>query len=517
MADHSTRVDNSPNDSTDPVQSLEQRAIEARIAGDFDLAGALFARAAVAADSLDAKLHLELRHAYCLLANDRIDNAVAIAESVAQRARSEEVPHELADALGIIVEHHMHHDRLAEAAEVLAEAMYVLERLPDDPAMYQVVHNMGATYADCGFVEAALELYERSLRLAENDADRQFSYSSMAAAYNAAALREPDETIRNRHLHDGLYAATAALDPRGDAELLATAVARAHRSMMLAAIGHYDAALDDAREAQRITAEHGMREEQVVAMASEAVASWRALQDPSVLELIAHTDELASEINAELYLQPMRDVEVEVLWSLARFDDARQALERNLWMTTRRLHQESSARFMHVRLGVEHLRVEALSESDPLTGLPNRRYLGHRLPEVLELNPPVCVGVIDLDGFKQVNDTFSYAHGDHVLQEVASMLERVCRRGDSVVRLGGDEFVMVLRETSPGDARAVFERIRQMIATRSWEELGQQVRLTASVGVAVGGGALDAARVLSTAAEALRHAKRSGRDCIAFR
>lgn len=102
--------------------------------------------------------------------------------------------------------------------------------------------------------------------------------------------------------------------------------------------------------------------------------------------------------------------------------------------------------------------MEALSESDPLTGLPNRRHLAHLLPEVLEEHAPVCVGVIDLDGFKRVNDEFGYLEGDSVLQEVAGVLERVCRRGGSVIRLGGDEFLMVLRETSPGDARSVFSR-----------------------------------------------------------
>jgi diguanylate cyclase (GGDEF)-like protein len=202
---------------------------------------------------------------------------------------------------------------------------------------------------------------------------------------------------------------------------------------------------------------------------------------------------------------------------MEQYEAARAAMERNYRDANRRLYDERAARWEHVRLGVEHLRVEALSESDPLTGLPNRRHLAHLLPEVLEDYAPVCVGVIDLDGFKRINDDFGYLQGDGVLQEVAGVLERVCRRGDSVVRLGGDEFVMVLRETSPGDARVVFERVRQLIALRTWHGVPGDVRLTASVGVAVGSGSFDAARVLADAAASLQHAKKSGRDRITIR
>ena len=236
-----------------------------------------------------------------------------------------------------------------------------------------------------------------------------------------------------------------------------------------------------------------------------------------MLDLIRNTLALATEISYTNYLAPLLRVEVEVLWKMERFDDARTALERNLSDANRRLHDERTARWEHVRLGVEHLRVEALSESDPLTGLPNRRHLAHLLPEVLEEHAPVCVGVIDLDGFKRVNDEFGYLEGDSVLQEVAGVLERVCRRGDSVIRLGGDEFLMVLRETSPGDARSVFERVRQLIATRTWHGIPGSVVITASVGVAVGSGAAESSRVLADAAAALQQAKKSGRDRVTFR
>ncbi len=496
--------------------SLEQQAVEARQAGDFDRAGRLFAMAADAADNQQTRLNLQIRQACCLLAVERYEDAAALTQVVAQQARSEGYLPELADALGVMVDHHSRSNRLAEAANILSEAVYILARLPNEAPNYQVMHNMAVTYAQCGFVEAALELYDRALRLAETADDRQFAYSSMSGAYHYAAQREPDPDERNRLLHDGLYASTAALDPEGGHEMLAICEAMAHRSMMLAEIGHYHAALDDARSARALATEHGMREAQVIAMSGEAMALWGAGQSTDVIDLIGDTIALAAEINYTEYLAPLFKVEVEVLWKMGRLDEARAALERNLDNANRRLHDERSARWEHVRLGVEHLRVEALSESDPLTGLPNRRRLAHLLPEVLEEHAPVCVGVIDLDGFKRVNDDYGYLEGDSVLQEVAGVLERVCRRGDSVIRLGGDEFVMILRETSPGDARSVFERVRMLIATRTWHGIPSSVTITASVGASVGSGALDSARVLADATSALQQAKKSGRDRVTF-
>jgi diguanylate cyclase (GGDEF)-like protein len=499
------------------VTTLEQRAIEARQSGDFEHAATLFAAAADQAPSLQLQLNMRIRQACCLQAVERFEDAAGLARVVAQEARAEQFLPELADALGLIVDEHTRSGHLAEAAHALSEAVYILDHLPNEHEHYQVVHNMAATYAHCGFIEAALELYDRALRLADNDADRQFAYASMSSAYHYAAQREPDPLQRHRLLHDGLYAATAALDPEGATEVMAMGEALAHRSMMLAQIGHYHAAIDDAHRALAIATEHGLREERVVAMAGEALALWGSSRDTGVRALIATAVEMATELHATDYLWPLLEVEVEVLWEMGAFDEARQAMQRNLERTQRTLSRERAARWEHVRLGVEHRKVEAISESDPLTGLPNRRHLAHLLPEVLDDHAPVVVAVIDLDGFKRINDEFGYLQGDSVLQEVAGVLERVCRRGDAVVRLGGDEFVMVLRETSPGDARLVFERVRQLIAHRMWHGVPSEVRLTASVGMSVGSGSFDSSRVLADAAEALQQAKRAGRDRITMR
>jgi diguanylate cyclase (GGDEF)-like protein len=510
-------VDEPRDERNARLASLEDRAIAARHAGQFEQAVTLFAQAADVADDLQNQLNLQIRQACCLLAIERHSEAAALAAIVADQARVEHFLPELVDALGVMVDNYVHDNRLAEAAQVLSEAAYVLDQLPNDGESYLVLQNLAVTYTHCGFIEAALELYDRALRLAVTDLDRQFTYSNLAASYHYAAQREPDPQRKAAFLQDGIYAASAAVDPEGAGEAMASASALAHRSLMLAQTGQYEPALADAQKAYRTATDTGMREEQIIAMAGEALATWGLHRDPAVLPLIARTIALAHAYQVVDFVEPVRAAEVDALWSLGRKDEARVALERNLADTTRRLHDERAARWEHVRLGVEHLKVAAMSLSDPLTGLPNRRHLSTLLPEVLNDPAPVCVGVIDLDGFKRVNDDFGYLQGDEVLQQVAGMLERVCRRGDSVVRLGGDEFVMVLRATSPGDARHVFERVRQMIATRTWNGIPPDVRLTASVGVAVGSGSFDSSRVLAEAATALQQAKREGRDQIVFR
>jgi len=499
------------------LHDLQQHAAEARARGAYADAAESYAKAAVLADSTQLRLNLKMRGAFCLWALDRYEQAEAIAVDVADQARTEMYFAELADALGLLVDRCMITGQFANATQLLAEAMYVMERVPNESANYQVVHNMAVTYQRCEFPIPALELFDRALRLADNENDRTFTYANMSAAYDMAYIYEDDPVVARRHVDNGIYAATAVLDSQADSEVLSVVTARAHRSMLLNFRGDHEQALADAQIAVHLARQHSLKEELGIALISEAIARWRLHRDDSVLAQIDQATSIGREFGTETYLRPAGPVKVDILWNAGRFDEARVAMEEQQELLQRALRRERVARWEHVQLGVSHRATEAISEADPLTGLPNRRYLGHWLPDVLDEQIPVCVAVLDLDGFKQVNDQFSYSHGDRVLQELAGILQRICRRGDAVVRLGGDEFVIVLRDTSPGDARAVLERVRQLIAARTWEGLPSSVVLTASVGVAVGSGAVEAPRLLTSASEALQVAKREGRDRIVFR
>jgi len=416
-----------------------------------------------------------------------------------------------------VTDHNASHDPATSGAVLLAEVIYAVEQLAQEPSSYPEIYYLALTCDRSGFFESALVLYDRCLRIADTDEDRQIAYANLTSAFRAAAIAETDVVRRTRHLRDGLYAATAALDPEGARQPGPMCVALANRSVLFAELGHHESALTDARRARDMAIELGMRREQLIAAVGEVVARWHSTLDVTVLSLIASTKELGADLDTGDCLRPLLAIEVDVLWSLGRHDEARAAMQSNIDHLHELLQTQTAERWDNVRAGVDRLRHASAGEADELTGLPNRQFLGRWLPDALLDDAPVCIGALNLDRFGFINESFGHEAGDSVLQEVAAVLERVCRRGDSVVRTAGDEFVMVLRDTSPGDARVVFERVRQLIAARSWSSLPSSVHLTASVGVTVGSGAGNSARLLATASDALRQAKLAGKDRISFR
>lgn len=499
------------------MHSLVAMAGAARAQGFHLRAADLYHTAAEQAFTIEEQLHLTMREAHCRLQVDDRETAERLAAEVAALARTEECYAELADALGLQVETLMLRNEYAAASEVLAEAMYVLLRVPDDPADHQVIHNMAVTYQRCDFPIPAIDLYRRAMRLAPDDSERAFISANMASAHHLAMIHEADLDQAARHLRDGIAAATAALEMPGPLEVVTEATALAHRSVMLNAMGRHTEALADAQRCRDLARVHELPDSEVVAMVGEAVARWNLERDASVLDLIFDAAAQAAEMNIGAYLKSSARTSIDILWESGRYDEAREVMNRQVEGLTATLRREREARWGHVRIGVSLRSSEATSATDPLTDLPNRRHLHTWLPQVLEQHPPVCVALVDLDGFKAVNDDHGYEHGDSLLQELAGILQRICRRGDAVIRLGGDEFVIVLRDTSPGDARSVLERMRQLIANRTWRGLPPDVTVTVSIGVAVGAGADDVQRVLAAAGDALHVAKRDGRNRVVFR
>ncbi|WP_166380944.1 GGDEF domain-containing protein [Catellatospora methionotrophica] len=128
---------------------------------------------------------------------------------------------------------------------------------------------------------------------------------------------------------------------------------------------------------------------------------------------------------------------------------------------------------MSARLDQDRLRRIAAhyacqATTDPLTGLPNRRRTERFTASLARRHVDAVVGVLDLDGFKAVNDTHGHACGDVVLQRVAGVLARTVRHGDFAARHGGDEFVVVLPRTTMAEAVDIGERIRAAVAAEDW-------------------------------------------------
>lgn len=164
----------------------------------------------------------------------------------------------------------------------------------------------------------------------------------------------------------------------------------------------------------------------------------------------------------------------------------------------------------------EELRFRATH--DLLTGIPNRAMVmeaaqRERARQVRE-GGPFSVMILDLDHFKNVNDTHGHLCGDQVLREAARRIAGCVRTYDTVGRYGGEEFLVVAPTTDGAGALALAERIRQAIERPSFETDAGRVNVTASCGVASSGGsdAIAASDLLRMADEALYRAKAGGRN-----
>ncbi len=162
-------------------------------------------------------------------------------------------------------------------------------------------------------------------------------------------------------------------------------------------------------------------------------------------------------------------------------------------------------------------RLQETSFKDEVTGLYNRRFFSIRLDEEMQrhrrFNHPVSIVLLDLDGFKAVNDELGHAVGDGTLRDVAQILMKQSRGINVVARYGGDEFAILLVETSLAGARLYADRIRQVISTYSFSH-GKP--LTASFGVAsLPDESITTSEDLIRAADdALYAAKRAGKNQV---
>ena len=151
--------------------------------------------------------------------------------------------------------------------------------------------------------------------------------------------------------------------------------------------------------------------------------------------------------------------------------------------------------------------------TDPLTGLSNRAALTDRLDEACRAEERVVLAFVDLNGFKDVNDTYGHQAGDAVLVEVGARLTRVARDRDVVARFGGDEFVVLFRDVPPEvRPNALVERIR-IALDEPWPGLGATA-VTASVGVVDNrdgnAGPEELIRIADTAMYSRKHGTESG-------
>ncbi|MDY0021202.1 GGDEF domain-containing protein [Arenimonas caeni] len=167
---------------------------------------------------------------------------------------------------------------------------------------------------------------------------------------------------------------------------------------------------------------------------------------------------------------------------------------------------------MHTERAYEDLR--KLASLDPLTGVLTRSGLaenGHRLlSEARRYRRPLAVLLMDMDQFKQVNDSLGHAAGDAVLRHLAERARRVLRGEDVLGRLGGDEFVAMLPSTDAAGARVVAERLRDALREAHALYRGEEVPVDLSIGVAEAGPDESLEALMQRADHAMYGAKRAG-------
>jgi two-component system, cell cycle response regulator len=167
-------------------------------------------------------------------------------------------------------------------------------------------------------------------------------------------------------------------------------------------------------------------------------------------------------------------------------------------------------------MGQEQMR--HLAETDPLTNCFNRRALMEKLEQEMDRAAryaTMLTGMmIDIDNFKQINDTHGHLVGDRVLKQLSNLLKREQRSVDIVARYGGEEFVVLLPETTSAESRNFAERILRRVATHDFGESGRPVRVTISIGIASypGERVTDGESLLRLADNHLYRAKSDGRN-----
>lgn len=182
------------------------------------------------------------------------------------------------------------------------------------------------------------------------------------------------------------------------------------------------------------------------------------------------------------------------------------------------VREEGKLRAMTASLSARSESLEHAALTDSLTGAQNRRFFDDALREYLtefaRINRPVGLMVLDLDHFKQVNDTHGHDIGDQVLRQVARCLKELTRYHDVVARLGGEEFAIIAPNMNHDRLIKLAERIRKTISTLAIDTGNVRLRITTSVGLAVWDGKEAADELYRRADKMLYQAKRLGRNRV---
>jgi len=208
-------------------------------------------------------------------------------------------------------------------------------------------------------------------------------------------------------------------------------------------------------------------------------------------------------------------IDQETLWAMVNVS---HAIARNLlYILSGRVRNDNV--FIVDGFEIQH-RYEQYAMIDALTGLHNRRWMNEMFDREIKRctmdNEMLCLGMLDVDHFKQFNDRYGHLAGDQVLSKLGITLRHYLRPNDMVARYGGEEFALLLPQTAVSEALMIAERLRKGVAELSLGTFNSAVlpRVTVSIGIAKiqTGDTLE--KLLDKADAALYQAKKNGRNCI---
>ena len=163
--------------------------------------------------------------------------------------------------------------------------------------------------------------------------------------------------------------------------------------------------------------------------------------------------------------------------------------------------------------------LEKLSYTDHLTGIYNRRKAMGEIQNYLsagvhDASYKLCILMIDIDDFKQINDRFGHAGGDEVLKDFSSILKTHIRSEDIASRIGGEEFLIILKNSSPKSCLSMAQRIRRKAESSRIHTDSATISYTVSIGICVSSHENDIEKMIKNADKALYQAKQTGKNKI---
>ena len=358
------------------------------------------------------------------------------------------------------------------------------------------------------------------------DAARALELAARLAGRLMSDVRAAENSMRDLRRYEALYQAVQDLDRGLDLKELAHSLCRRARQVS-GARGAVVASWEPGTARGSIVATHGDAVRGLSHARLEGESSFLGLALSNVTAL--PRDDLTGWTKFPLYVEGVDTkagsaiivpliAEALAIGGLAvEYDRPRRFGEKDL----ERLRALAAFVAPSFRNAVEFGAVKALSLTDALTGLPNRRATERALASAVAVaertGSSFAVAIADVDNFKAFNDRFGHEAGDFVLKTVARAIREELRPGDHAGRWGGEEFLVVLPSTALEDAARVIERIRRGVEGRQVEWAGRRVAVTVSAGVSaypelVG----NAGAAIQTADAALYKAKQGGRNAVAL-